>query len=425
MPLTIRRKMRVRTHFPAAPDRPRGRPFAAFARRSGVAAAVLAGLGAMLQPQAGVQAIAPQILLTPDTEARWVPFELTEQNQIRFEMIVDGRRAIALLDTGLSDSIVTPAFAHTARLKGSVAGSATAIGGQVAIRWAASKGLSLGGLARTGGRLAIADVAALAGGRDVDILVGSDILSCCALEIDHDARRFRILPSGRMPFRGETVALALTQGSRAYMTEATLNRRRLRPMIVDTGDGTAVTLSKTAFAASGYRPGATSTTIAYGLGGAVEAEVAVLPTIRLGGLDARNVELRIEPRGGFSERVGAAGRIGTGLLSRYHLLLDPRAGRMVLAPGRHADEPPLRSTSGLLMAFRGDRFEVLHVMLHSPAERGGWRAGEWICRVDGVPTGDHGAPIGPAGWAVGTPGRIVDLELCDGTRRRLTLARFY
>ena len=366
-------------------------------------------------------AAAPAVMhLATDTEARWVSFELTPGNQIRFRTQLNGRWVDALLDTGVTDSAVTTRFARAAGLKPLVAGRADAIGGSVALSWTGIDRVEVGGLVRTGGRVAIIDAdPRVTGSAPVDLFVGSDLLAGHALEIDYDAQRFRLLPSGRMPFRGVTLPLRLAERSRLYLAELELGSRTVRPVIVDTGDGGMVSLTRSFWQASAPRAVRTTTAIAWGLGGAVESEVAVLPALRIGGL-AAEVELRVESDTGFSARKGAAGRIGGGLLRRHRVLLDPRAGRMVLATGERADWPVTRSTSGLMVAQEPDRLRVLHVMRGSPAAASGWRAGTEICAVDGTPAAD-----GPRDWATGAPGRRVRLTLCDGGERMLTLARFY
>jgi len=170
---------------------------------------------------------------------------------------------------------------------------------------------------------------------------------------------------------------------------------------------------------------ATTTAISFGLAGAVTSTIGVAPELRLGELTARTVELRIEPVGGFSETIGVAGRIGSGFLQNYRVLLDPTAGRMVLSPGPHADKPPLRSTSGLLVGVDRDRLRILHVMRGGPAEQAGWRIGETICRIDGQPIPRDYATSALATWSAGMPGRTVRLGLCDGSERTLTLRHFY
>lgn len=382
-------------------------------------------LFALLAPISDVQATPPVSHLATDTEARWVSFELTAGNQIRFRTLLNGHWVDAILDTGVSDTAVSARFARTAGMKPLVTGHADAIGGSVALNWGAVDRIEVGGLVRTGGRIAIIDAdPRVTGPAPVDLFVGADLLAAHALEIDYDAQRFRLLPSGRMPFRGVTAPLRLAGSAGLYLSQLDLGGRRHRPMIVDTGDGSMITLTRSAWRGIGPPGTAVTTAIAWGLGGQVESEVTIIPALRIAALPASEVELRIEPDSGFSARKGAAGRLGGGLLRRHRVLLDPGAGRMVLAPAARSDWPVTRSTSGLMVGQRGGRLRVLHVMRGSPAERD-WQPGMEICAVDGspIPAAYTTSPL--ASWSTGMPGRTVQLRLCDGTERSLTLARFY
>ena len=157
----------------------------------------------------------------------------------------------------------------------------------------------------------------------------------------------------------------------------------------------------------------------------VDAGLTVTDRVALGGVPTGPIELRIEGDGGFTKQVRVAGRIGTGLLLRYRVLLDPTAGQMVVTPNPNAPTPPLKSTSGLLLGYDRARLRVLHVMAGGPAAKAGWKANELICTVDSKPvslTPDGGVDVR---WGTGAPGRVVKLALCDGTERSLTLASFY
>lgn len=371
---------------------------------------------ALVQPQAATT-------LAADTEARWVDFQLTPYNQIRFPIELDGHAAWGILDTGLSDTIVTSAFARTAGLAPTRRQRAVAIGGGVEVGWAGTRSIRFGGLVRTGGRIGISDPA---GGIrfGADILVGADVLGCCALDIDYDARRFRILSSGRMPFTGSTAPLRRRTPNGVYQSEVTVAGVPLRPIIVDTGDGGSLTLSRTAWASIGYRDARITTTLGWGMGGAVVTDTLIVPSFSFAGLAPREAETRIEGDGGFSAMVGAAGRLGTGLLQRYRVLLDPKAGRMILQPSKTVAAPVIRSTSGLLVEFIGTALRVVHVMRGSPAAAGGWKAGEQICAADDIPVVED-VRDGAVEWTIGAPGRTVRIALCDGGERRLTLADFY
>jgi len=367
------------------------------------------------------------VALAPDSEARWVPFTLTPGNQIRFQAMLDGRVVAAVLDTGLSDSLLARGSAAVDPTRLTGADVATAIGGRVAIAWMATRELALGGLHRRGGRLGVAPLpgAVTGGGDPVDLLVGRDLLADHALDIDYPGRRFRLLRSGRLPFTGSVAPLTVSPRRNVYESVVTIGDRRLAPVIVDTGDGATLTITADAWART-VPPGQPSTTaIGYGLAGPVVTELTILPAIRLGTLTARLVEVRAEPAGGFSNAIGAAGRIGSGLLGRYRVLLDPGAGRMVLAPGPEASQPPLRSTSGLLLGLARDRLRVIHVMRGSPAAAAGWQEGELICAIDGAPvTADYlASPL--ARWGAAPAGTATRLADCAGHERVLVARDFY
>jgi hypothetical protein len=378
----------------------------------------------VMSPAAQPQGV---FVLAPDAESRWVPFDFTPGNQLRFSLTIDGRPATAILDTGVSYSVLSRRFADAAALKVMAGGSATAIGGLVPIGWAATRDVSFGALTRQGGGLAVATLPALATGstEPVDLLVGRDLTARYALDIDFEARRFRLLPSGRLPFRGRAAPLSISRDRMVYVSQATLGATHLRPMIVDTGDGSSITVTSPGWQAAAIDNVRTTTTISFGLAGTVTSTIGIVPSLRIGELVARNVEVRIEPPRGFSESIDAAGRIGTGFLQNYRVLLDPGAGRMILSPGRKADLPPLRSTSGLLFGIDRDRLRVLHVMRGSPAAESGWQEGDMICRIDGQPVPRNYGTLPLATWSAGKPGRTVALGLCDGRERMLTLREFY
>ena len=364
--------------------------------------------------------------LATDAEARWIPFDLTPGTQIRFTMQLDGRDVTAILDTGVSYTLLAKASPAVDAAKLVAGGSAQAIGGSVELDWMPTRTLAIGGLARTGGGVTVTDLPALATGSvsAVDLLVGADLLAGHALDIDYAAHRFRLIRSGRLPFKGATAPLRLSSERSVYESAATLGDRRLAPMIVDTGDGSSITVTEAGWKAAAM--GVPSTTaIAFGLAGAAVSGLAIVPDLHVGAMTARSVEVRIEPAGGFSQSIGAAGRIGSGFLQNYRVLLDPGARRMVLDPGPKADRPPLRSTSGLLLGIEKDRLKILHVMRGGPAAAAGWKDGDLICTIDGTPVTSEYASNPIASWSAGTPGRVVSLGLCDGTTRELTLRRFY
>jgi hypothetical protein len=380
------------------------------------------------RPLVAPAALSPLPTLSADSENRWVPFELTPGNQMAFRMTVNGRPATAILDTGVNFTLASTAFAAALGLKPTATGKATAIGGALAISWAPVESLAFGGLSRAGGRMGVADLAALATGtaKPIEMVVGADLLAAHALDIDFDGRRFRMLPSGRMPFRGTSVPLSTQSQSGVFLIDMTVGAARLRPLMLDSGDGAVLTLSREAWETTRLPEIGMTSAYAVGLAGPVETDLAILPAVKIGALTARNIEVRVEASRGYSTLTGTAGRVGTGLLQRYRVLLDPTARRMILSPGKTADAMPLKSTSGLLLSHEGKALRVVHVMKNSPAAAAGWAAGERICAVDGAKLGEDYRSSKVGMWPADTPGRVVRLGLCDGgPERSLTLAAFY
>src|SRR3546814_1639402 len=81
------------------------------------------------------------------------------------------------------------------------------------LAWAATRKLVLGGVTRTGGRIAVVELPAIATGEStpVNLLVGRDLIGRYALDVDYDAHRFRLLASGRLPFTGVTAPLTRSE----------------------------------------------------------------------------------------------------------------------------------------------------------------------------------------------------------------------
>lgn len=371
---------------------------------------------------ASMPAQADDDTLAPDAETRWISFTLTPAEQIRFSALVDGRPVHAILDTGVSNSVLSRRFVDAAALRVRSGRAALAIGGAVASGWVDLDSLAVGAFTRLHTRvMTVALPESATGDPAIELLVGRDVIEGYALDIDYAAQRFRLLPSGRLPFTGSVAPLRIAGTWPTYVTELKIGARTIPRMAVDTGDGSTVTVTRAAWRALPEAQRPTSSTIAYGAGGTTVVDVAIVDGVRSGTGSPRAVELRIEADHGYTATIGMNGRIGSGFLRGYRVLLDPRAGRMVLQPTSPGAEPPIRSTSGLLLRREPDRLTVLHVMRGGPAAASGWRVGEQICAVDGVAVTGGGA----LSWPIDSPGRTLQLALCDGATRTLTLREFY
>jgi len=97
----------------------------------------------------------------------------------------------------------------------------------------------------------------------------------------------------------------------------------------------------------------------------------------------------------------AAGNLGAGILTRFRVIFDYAHDCLWLEPRPGTDILPFeRNRSGLLTDRREGALEVLFVAPGSPAEAAGWKTGERITAVDGMPVG----PAYVSWWTVRVSG---------------------
>ena len=120
-----------------------------------------------------------------------------------------------------------------------------------------------------------------------------------------------------------------------------------------------------------------------------------------------------------TDRAGA--NVGLPLISRFRLITDFPRNRIFLIPGPDAGRPFDRDRTGLKTRLEDDRWIVDFVAPGSPAEAGGWKAGDAIILMNGRPV----VGLAPNEWTGGPQGSQVSLTLADGTRRLLTLRDYF
>lgn len=209
------------------------------------------------------------------------------------------------------------------------------------------------------------------------------------------------------------------------MTELTVSGLKVAPVMVDLGLGSDLVLTAKAWDAMPSKPTRITSIVVIGLGGTTVQRYATIPQVYAGRTAVTDVGTGMEAAGGFFASQGAAAAIGTGFLKRFNLVLDVKAGKMILTPGTQFAARQPKSTSGLLVAPGNGRLTVAHVMANGPAAQSGWKAGDAICAIDGspIPPNYRGSPI--SSWSTGKPGQKVGFLMCDQSRRSLTLDSFY
>ena len=114
------------------------------------------------------------------------------------------------------------------------------------------------------------------------------------------------------------------------------------------------------------------------------------------------------------------------VLRRFKITFDFDGGRVWFAPSRKEVAKPFREDhSGLGVAFLTDRLVVKHVAARSPASAEGWKEGDEIVAVDGVPVSRVYADARLRAWRERSPGSSVTLTMASGAKRRIVLADYY
>ena len=371
---------------------------------------------------------APVSQLDPEVAQEWIPFERDPGGLIVIPVVLDGAPARALIDTGFASVVLSRAYASEHRLALEAVGGAYGVGGMTPVEQTGTISLRVGGFYQAGGAIPVVDLSSLAAHVDTpfQIVLGSSLLSMVALQIDFDQRRLRLLPSGSRPIAGVEVPIALRAEGRRIVTRIMIAGRPLAPVMLDTGSENALTLSASGW--SGLKRGRTDreTDIAVaGTGGIAVHRLLTIDNALFGLPPPAPLAATVEPVGEFLDHAGMKGAIGLGLLSRYNVVLDVAAGRLILAPRSRSDPDPPKSTLGIQGVVQADRIKVIHVMGNSPAAVAGVRDGDEICAINGTSFAPRWQEGPLKDWGIAPPGTAYDLSLCSGAHIKLLTASFY
>lgn len=261
-------------------------------------------------------------------------------------------------------------------------------------------------------------------GVHVDFIMGMDVLSKCAIEINADRNAVRIgdPSSGEAPSYSTTISYSET--NHYPQIPIVIDKVRLWERL-DTGSNASLVIDSNSWATLDRSHLRETTAMSTGLGGMFIEGLSILPAIALGRLEVRNVEVRIQPVVASATPDLAYRVLGLGLLRRFNTVIDLSHNVLRLSPRKTPVPPDIKSTSGVLATVDGDHLRIDHVMRNSPAAQIGLTDKDQICRIDGqVITSDYEtSPLRK--WSRDQAGRTVALTLCDGRQISLTLKDFY
>ena len=322
---------------------------------------------------------------------------------IYVDVAVNGSKPLPfLLDTGATGSLVSPAAARLAGLRGT---ESTVIGGPGSggSSGEGSLGKSAGEIVhgvslRVGGFefprqdvvvTSLGAVTAGTGHRTDGILSVADL---AVLEIDYGSSVIRFNETDRVPSEGG-IPLRFENGFPLIEAEIGLPEggRVTGTFLVDTGAKLAGLILTRSFLdrhaeilRCGEHPRIPSIAA---FGGTMALEGGRIASLGLGQYSlAQPFTLFARDRSEVFDGQGIDGVIGTQLLSRFRFVMDFQHGKLMLVGNATLEAPILADASGLrinVVPPDFHRFQVIDVMAGSPAAEAGMRAGDAVEEIGG------------------------------------------
>ncbi len=258
-------------------------------------------------------------------------------------------------------------------------------------------------------------------GERVGFILGGDMLRKCALAIDVSSKKFRFERCGIRPKDYSETPVKMVRNTPFIPIQ--VGQHELTALL-DMGMNGDLDVTPEAWNMIQFPGARVSDSVNGDGGGNLRAVQKVrLPSMQIAGFEENDLDARIVPSTLHMEIGDANAAVGLGVLARYRVLLDIPARRLWLQP---ISDPPAREydRTGLALAPDGrSRLRVIHVSRASPASTAGWVAGDLICAINGSPVDTSKQDA--FSWAKGQAGITVDISMCSGEVRRLTLQTYY
>lgn len=360
------------------------------------------------------------------THLEWEPLEIGAGDTLLVTAQVGGLPVRAVLDSGSGASIMSTALAAKLDLSGE---RRTISGLSAKTQVLLARGVDVL-LARETRRLPFAiigDLSAVSAafGRPIDILLGADVFTGNCIALDFGNRRLAVAASGAFQAGPDWKAVPLGRGAKQELfIRASVAGLAPVPLMLDLGSSAALMLSSTYTREQGLLEGKRVSTAAIGgVDGVKVNDTFTVPRITIEGLGVADVPT-LGMRAWLS--TSTVGNIGLPLIAQFDVVFDVTADLVWFRPlnPRHR-LPMLRDRSGLGSAPSATGLTVVHVAAGSPAERGGWAAGDRIIAVNGHPVDADYTHGELWRWRYGAAGTLVKLTMAAGDVRELRLADYY
>ncbi|MFT4252989.1 MAG: pepsin/retropepsin-like aspartic protease family protein [Caulobacter sp.] len=307
-----------------------------------VAAALAAQAAPASTPQAAAASPAPMRLNTQiqfhTKDHASVPYELVN-GYVVFKAKAAGQEVWALLDTGVTNSLIDTTLAKTAglpieTLPGEIR---TSTGVKVPKRIARNASFTvenqLSVQADAFGAMDLTAVSAMVG-RKIGFVMGFDMIAISTLQLDPAAKTLDLRPGGSL--RPQTGTVPVKVVDRQFWIEIQVGDKPVQ-VYLDTGSSVPLSLEPQAWARVAPAQAKLQPATTVGADGEMHVtDAGTAPAVQIGAVRYGDVRTQIMPaEGGESE-----GRVGMPLLRSFFLVLDARSGQLLLARRLPTAAPP-------------------------------------------------------------------------------------
>jgi hypothetical protein len=321
------------------------------------------------------------------------PFHLRGEH-IYLEGKVNGITANILLDSGAGATLLDSAMAYRLGLSGTGRLPASGIGGTREFSFVEVDTYSAGGARVSGQQLAVmpfSDEFYPSTGERIDLIIGYDFLSRFVTEIDYGREAMTLWSQDSFPAPAVGSSVLPAERSMSLLSvDAVLEDSVRVTLLLDTGAGGNIHLTPSFFREHpdflGERP--SFETEIQGVGGSETIHGFRVSRVTLGDFTVPGGLCTSFQGGDILSSYD--GILGNGILSRFVVRLDYRAGRVVLTPSSLFDEGLPETLTGIGLEINEGRLRVRTVIPGSPADIAGVLEGDILLRVDTTDvTSDH------------------------------------
>jgi hypothetical protein len=375
------------------------------------------------QPQAGAQNSNQEGAAEP----AWIAFEGHGEDPIIIPVTLGGVDAQALIDTGSAGVILDRAQATALKLDLKPIPSLNGLSGKVPAAQGRLPFMQAGLFKGTDIWVDVTDLGQTAPltGLSFKAILGARFFTWAAMQVDFDRSALRFLPTGAATGGTAVADVIYDPNTGQIFTNLEINGKRLDRVVISTGQGDGLRVSTKAWARVGPKTARMTDLATADLRGVSVNTYAIMPELSFGGQTVHDIPTIIDPEGGLLDTNKASASIGLDLLRHFNLVLDVQQGKLFLAQRQSPEVRAPKSTSGLQAIYGPKGLQVIHVMRHSPAELAGLKDGDLICEVDHAKVDPSWSNNRMGAWSVAAPGRKVELSLCGGGAKTMTLSNFY